>query len=101
MGKHLPSTQKIDLCFIDGSHTYRGAIGDIRAFLPHCKYLMMHDIVDWTAGGVKTAWLDVTKNFPVKNAFTCTEQPEGVERNVLGIGVLQVNYGKAAFNGTV
>lgn len=96
--KALP--QKVDLCFIDGGHSYRALASDVRAFMPHCKYIMLHDMVDRDAPGVVRVWRDLSSRFHTKHAFTCVHQPAGVTQR-LGIGVVRVDYGELAQNGTV
>lgn len=53
---HGTSDEKIDLCFIDGEHSFRHVKADVRFFLPRCRFLMFHDIVDGGTPGVQAVW---------------------------------------------
>ena len=50
------STEKLDLCFIDAEHSYRHVVADTRFFIPQCRFLLFHDMVDSEAPGVRRVW---------------------------------------------
>ena len=47
---------KIDLCFIDGHHSFVHVASDVRFFQPRCRFLLFHDIADADSKGVRTVW---------------------------------------------
>lgn len=49
-------TSKLDLCFIDASHTFKHVVEDVRFFQPMCRLLLFHDIVDADSVGVRQLW---------------------------------------------
>jgi hypothetical protein len=42
--RYFKPSQKYDLCFIDGDHSYNGVKRDFELMKPFCKYIALHDI---------------------------------------------------------
>lgn len=50
------AASKIDLCFIDASHSFANVRADVLFFQPRCRLLLFHDIVDGDSYGVRAVW---------------------------------------------
>ncbi len=77
-------TEKADVAFIDGDHSYEGVQADIDLVLPFCKpgtLLILHDTV--ACSGVKKAWRQLTKTANHLAEYIGAERP-------LGIGIAAV-----------
>ena len=55
-GSDRAASKKLDLCFIDASHTLHHVVADIRFFQSRCRFLLFHDIVDADSFGVRRTW---------------------------------------------
>ena len=104
------TASKLDLCFIDASHTIHHVIADVRFFQPMCRFLLFHDIVDEDSRGVRLTWRWLSSrlrlerdqlikerapraeltSWAVNHGYfvkECTEQA-GTRRNNFGLGLI-------------
>ena len=84
---------KIDLCFIDASHTMKDVKDDYLQFWPHCKYVMFHDVFDhdtaasFSDGGVPRFWADLKANLHRERWVEFAAQ-KAIFPTTLGIGLV-------------
>lgn len=82
----------VDLCFIDGDHSYQGAHHDVTMLMQRCRYIMLHDIVDIHVRGVAQQWQELVAQFNQSFQFECLQEPDGLS-GIMGIGAVQVASG--------
>lgn len=58
----IKSLKIIDLIFIDGDHSYRSCVSDIRNTKEYCNILIVHDIDNSFFPGVKKAWREFVQS---------------------------------------
>jgi cephalosporin hydroxylase len=83
-----------DMVFIDGDHSYDGVWRDWNIFQDdlNAKYIIFHDIVSDSCGGVVQLWNQI-KNYDNFNSYEFIDQYDSVlnatGNKYLGIGVLE------------
>mmetsp|Transcript_20630 Transcript_20630/g.47309 ORF Transcript_20630/g.47309 Transcript_20630/m.47309 type:complete len:334 (-) Transcript_20630:91-1092(-) len=85
----------VDLCFIDGDHSYDGVHHDVETLHSSCKYVMLHDVVDRDCPGVRQQWAELIDDNATQVVARCFQQPSGLNGTYantysLGIGVAQL-----------
>jgi len=91
----LRDDELIDLCFIDGDHSYEGVHHDVQALHASCKYMMLHDVIDRDCPGVRQQWQELTAEATTRVVANCFQQPAGLQGLYaktfsLGIGIVKV-----------
>ena len=85
-------SRRWDLAFVDGDHSYEGAVSDYRAVKNCSKLIVLHDIVSGACPGVVRAWGEITATAPASRIFAAVDQYQDVRRRTgqtfLGIGVV-------------
>jgi hypothetical protein len=84
----------IDLCFIDGDHSFLGVTNDYSLIKDHCKYIVFHDVYSSAAEGSTEFWRILKFTHSSKHVQEIIDQyPEVMEKNngktFLGFGILQ------------
>ena len=89
----------VDLCFIDGDHSYAGVRLDYEMAAPHCRIVMFHDVSDWDSfdqharqqrdgqRGVPGFWAHLKANVARSRIHEFTSQA-AVYPPTLGIGLV-------------
>jgi len=85
----------VDLCFIDGDHSYDGVHHDVETVHNTCKYVMLHDVVDRDCPGVRRQWGELIEDNATQVVARCFQQPSGLTGRFaatysLGIGIAQL-----------
>eukprot|EP00403_Amphidinium_massartii_P040235 CAMPEP_0178446666 /NCGR_PEP_ID=MMETSP0689_2-20121128/40943_1 /TAXON_ID=160604 /ORGANISM="Amphidinium massartii, Strain CS-259" /LENGTH=334 /DNA_ID=CAMNT_0020071541 /DNA_START=103 /DNA_END=1107 /DNA_ORIENTATION=+ len=85
----------VDLCFIDGDHSYEGVHHDVLTLLESCKYIMLHDVIDRDCPGVREQWQQLIHLPAASKVWECFQQPAGLPElylntSSLGIGIVKV-----------
>jgi hypothetical protein len=81
--------ETVDLCFIDGDHSYIGVKHDFEMVKDHCKYIVLHDIhltINPTRIQVNKFWDEIKTEYPhweFSNKDPLLKIP-------VGIGVLKI-----------
>lgn len=69
-----PQHRAVDLCFVDGDHTYRGVRADVERLSSHCTFVMLHDTLENIRGvGVPQQWAEMRRACPSSPAWTCEQ----------------------------
>lgn len=88
------SAHQWDISFIDGDHSYRGALLDYLLVKDCSKNLVFHDIVNDACPGVQQIWRELKSVYGAVRTEEYIEQyqevVERMHRNYLGIGVIHV-----------
>ena len=91
---HLATAEHIDLCFIDGDHSYAGVYKDYKEFHDKCRLFMFHDVADFDsaiidpAGGTPRFWADITANAESPGSYREYFHTPGAFPATLGIGII-------------
>jgi len=91
----LREGELIDLCFIDGDHSYDGVHHDVQALHSSCKYMMLHDVIDRDCPGVRQQWQELIAENDTHVVANCFQQPADLSGKYaktfsLGIGIARV-----------
>jgi hypothetical protein len=86
----------IDVCFIDGDHSYKGVHDDVILMKNRCRYTMLHDMYDVDCQGVVIQWNELKKTYRGTPRWECIQQPTGLTVPRLGIGIIRTNIGDDA-----
>lgn len=83
--------EAVDLCFIDGDHSYAALSSDFGAASKACRFVMLHDIVGDLGQDVPRFWGEVKADYPQNKVWECTYQPRNsTSLRVMGIGIVQL-----------
>lgn len=85
----------LDLCFVDGSHSYSGVRKDYDELASHCRFMMFHDVVDFDSfalegRGIPGFWAHLKANVDRGRVREFIQQ-EAVFPTAFGIGLLLPN----------
>jgi cephalosporin hydroxylase len=85
-------SQRWDLAFIDGDHSYEGCANDYQAVREHAATIALHDIASSACPGVVRAWQEIRRIVPTNRVFEAIDQYHDVrdrtKQTFLGIGVV-------------
>jgi hypothetical protein len=91
--KRMVISEKFDLIFIDGDHTYLGAKADYLNFKSCTDFMAFHDVeILHRSTNVKKLWEEIKKEYPNNTMEFFNKSPEF--QTTLGIGVLIKNQPK-------
>lgn len=90
------SAEPIDLCFIDGNHSYLAVRDDFAHLAPRCRRIMLHDIQDTTTlrieraggGGVPSLWQQLRASAQPERLHAFTRQHASPDTPQFGIGLI-------------
>mmetsp|Transcript_60254 Transcript_60254/g.138256 ORF Transcript_60254/g.138256 Transcript_60254/m.138256 type:complete len:294 (-) Transcript_60254:215-1096(-) len=88
------TTPVLDFCLIDGGHTHHLAHRDYKTLRTACRVIAFHDIVNVRVGlqHVPRLWQELISPgelyAPEFAAHNCTQQPQGSDGQLMGIGLL-------------
>ena len=92
---HLGKNGIIDLCFIDGDHSFEAVRRDYESLRGVCNALMFHDIVDRAVPGVPRFWHALKRAHADAKVWEFVEQPPPRvtlapnRLGLLGIGIMR------------
>lgn len=86
--KDFINSNKFDLIFIDGDHSYDGVKSDAETTREFCNIQVFHDIVNDACPGVRQYWTELKLNYDnIYEFHEFTDQYDSVNGTFLGIGV--------------
>lgn len=86
--KDFINSNRFDLIFIDGDHSYSGVKSDAEITRESCNIQVFHDIVNDACPGVGEYWEELKLNYnDIYEFYEFTDQYDSVDGTFLGIGV--------------